>query len=53
MKITHDVNRRDFLKLSGISAAGLVVAACGGAPAAGSEHRRQRLAAKRGAARLQ
>ncbi len=28
-------NRRDFLKLSGISAAGLVVAACGGAPAAG------------------
>ena len=34
MKI-NEFNRRDFLKLTGISTAGIVVAACGGAPAAG------------------
>lgn len=32
---TSEFNRRDFLKLSGITAAGLTVAACGGVPATG------------------
>jgi len=33
----NEFNRRDFLRLTGISTAGVLVAACGGAPAGGGE----------------
>ncbi|MCB0062382.1 MAG: twin-arginine translocation signal domain-containing protein, partial [Caldilineaceae bacterium] len=37
MKINPDVSRRDFLRLSGLAGAGVLLAACGTPPAPGSE----------------
>ncbi len=37
MKINADVSRRDFLRLSGLTAVGVLAAACGTPPAPGSE----------------
>jgi peptide/nickel transport system substrate-binding protein len=37
MKINTDVSRRDFLRLSGLAGAGVLLAACGTPPAPGSE----------------
>ncbi|HRW03480.1 MAG TPA: ABC transporter substrate-binding protein [Caldilineaceae bacterium] len=36
-KITPDLSRRDFLRLSGLASAGVMLAACGTPPAPGSE----------------
>ncbi|MBX3012060.1 MAG: twin-arginine translocation signal domain-containing protein [Caldilineaceae bacterium] len=37
MKVNYDISRRDFLRLSGLAAVGVVATACGTPPAPGSE----------------